>query len=212
MATRDRVLTPLGLEDFVLGAEPQDCGNVQELVSSGEPPDPDELEKLLGIRELGIARGDHTLLEFNSDNGRRAGVPGGGAISTAADVVLFYQALLHDPLGLWDPALLADVTGTARNHFTDPMTGDPANRSRGLVIKGDDGKGERRHDFGPTTSARTFGHSGVGGQVAWADPASGLSFCHLTNGLDRNPIGQAMRSFALSKRAGVLRGRPGEFA
>lgn len=209
VAVRERLLAPLGLKDLVLGAEPEDCGNVQELVSSGEPPHPDELEKMLGIRELPIASGDHTLLEFNTDDGRRAGVPGGGGISTAADVALFYQALLHDPLSLWDPALLADVTGTARNHFTDPMTGDPANRSRGLVIKGDDGKGERRHDFGPTTSPLTFGHSGAGGQVAWADPASGLSFCHLTNGLDRNPIGQAMRSFALSKRAGVLRGSPG---
>jgi CubicO group peptidase (beta-lactamase class C family) len=148
---------------------------------------------------------DHTLLDFNTDDGRRAGMPGGGGISTAADVTLFYQALLHNTQGLWDAEMLADVTGVARNHFVDPMTGDPANRSRGLVIKGDDGKGERRHDFGPTTSPRAFGHSGVGGQVAWADPQTGLSFCHLTNGLDRNPIRQAKRSYALSKRAGLLR-------
>lgn len=153
-----------------------------------------------------IGGDDPTLFEFNTDDGRRAGVPGGGAISSAADVALFYQALLHDPAGLWDREMLADVTGTPRNFFSDPMTGDPANRSRGLVIKGDDGKGERRHDFGPTTSARTFGHSGAGGQVAWADPQTGLSFCHLTNGLDRNPLTQARRSFALSKRAGLLRG------
>jgi CubicO group peptidase (beta-lactamase class C family) len=204
---RDRVLTPLGLKRFVLGADPADCGDVQTLVSCGAAPDPDELEKMLGIRELPagmIAGGDPSLLEFNTDDGRRAGVPGGGAISNAADVVLFYQALLHDSEGLWDPGMLADVTGRARNSFTDPMTGDPANRSRGLVIKGDDGAGERRHDFGPTTSALTFGHSGVGGQIAWADPRSGLSFCHVTNGLDRNPLAQARRSFALSKRAGAL--------
>lgn len=204
---RTRVIEPLGLQRLVLGLEPEAATDVQYLVNSGSAPDPDELERLLGIRELpqDIANGD-SLLEFNTDDGRRAGVPGAGGISTAADVTLFYQALLHDPKGLWEPAMLADVTDTARNHFNDPMTGNPANRSRGLVIKGDDGHGERRHDFGPSTSPRTFGHSGIGGQIAWADPVSGLSFCHLTNGLDRNPIGQARRSFAISKRAGVLRG------
>ncbi len=203
----DRVLAPLGLKALVLGLDPRDAGGpVQDVLPSGEPPDPDELERVLGIRELPDAiTSDASLLEFNTVDGRRAGVPGAGAISTAADVALFYQALLHDPAGLWEPAMLADVTGVARNSFVDPMTGDPANRSRGLVIKGDDGKGDRRHDFGPITSPLTFGHSGIGGQIAWADPQSGLSFCHLTNGLDRNPIRQARRSYALSKRAGVLR-------
>ena len=205
-AVRERVIEPLGLKRFVLGIEPEDAADVQYLVNSGVPPDPDELERLIGIRELPaeVANGDG-LLEFNTVEGRRAGVPAAGGISTAADVTLFYQALLHDPQGLWEPEMLADVTSNAVNHFVDPMTGNPANRSRGLVIKGDDGHGDRRHDFGPTTSPRTFGHSGLGGQIAWADPESGLSFCHLTNGLDRNPIGQARRSFALSKRAGVLR-------
>jgi CubicO group peptidase (beta-lactamase class C family) len=206
---RDRVIAPLGLKALALGVQPQDAGDVQEIVTSGEPIDPDELERVLGIRELPVATNDHTLLEFNTDDGRRAGMPGGGGISSAADVALFYQALLHNPDELWDPAILSDVTSVARNHFVDPMTGDPANRSRGLVIKGDDGKGERRHDFGPTTSPRTFGHSGVGGQIAWADPQTGFSFCHLTNGLDRNPIRQAKRSYALSKQAGLLRAEAG---
>jgi CubicO group peptidase (beta-lactamase class C family) len=203
---RERVIEPVGLKRFVLGAEPEDTADVQDVVNSGEPPDPDELERLIGIRELPaeVTNAD-ALLAFNTADGRRAGVPGAGGISSAGDITLYYQALLHDPAGLWEPGMLADVTGNAVNHFVDPMTGDPVNRSRGLVIKGDDGKGDRRHDFGPTTSARTFGHSGMGGQIAWADPESGLSFCHLTNGLDRNPIGMARRSYALSKRAGDLR-------
>ena len=209
---RERVITPLGLKSFALGVEPEEAGDVQQIVFSGQPPDPDELERTLGIREMPAVADDHTLLDFNTADGRRAGMPGGGGISTAADVTLFYQARLHNREGLWDTEMLADVTSVARNNFTDPMTGDPANRSRGLVIKGDDGKGERRHDFGPTTSPRAFGHSGVGGQIAWADPQTGLSFCHLTNGLDRNPIRQAKRSYALSKRAGLLRPATSEAA
>ena len=36
--------------------------------------------------------------------------------------------------------------------------------------------------MGRTVSPRTFGHNGAGGQIAWADPATGLSFCYFTNG------------------------------
>jgi len=54
---RDRVLAPLGLKALALGSEPQDAGDVQEIVTSGEPPDPDELERTLrdpraSVREL----------------------------------------------------------------------------------------------------------------------------------------------------------------
>jgi hypothetical protein len=44
----------------------------------------------------------------------------------------------------------------------------------------------------------------VGGQVAWADPASGLSFCLFTNGLDANPLRSARLCSAASNRAGAL--------
>ena len=50
---RDRVLAPLGLEGArVWASSPPTAGDVQEIVGSGEPPDPDELERILGIREL----------------------------------------------------------------------------------------------------------------------------------------------------------------
>ncbi|MCZ1002330.1 serine hydrolase [Streptomyces mirabilis] len=41
---------------------------------------------------------------------------------------------------------------------------------------------------GGCTSARGFGHGGAGGQSAWADPETGLSFCLLTSGLDRDVL------------------------
>ena len=59
-------------------------------------------------------------------------------------------------------------------------------------------------NFGRTVSPRAFGHAGAGGQIAWADPATGLSFCYLTNGLDANVLRQARRGLALSSRAAAL--------
>ena len=99
------------------------------------------------------------------------GVPGGGGVSTAADLALFYQALLHDPLGMWKPEVLTDVTSTVRNSFPDFM-GTPANRTRGLVVKGDDERSGLR-GMGRTVSPRAFGHNGAAGQIAWGDPETG---------------------------------------
>ncbi len=120
----------------------------------------------------------------------------------AADLALFYQALLHNPGRLWHPEVLADATGKARNHFPDRLFGAPASRTLGLVLAGDDGLGFIR-GFGTTTSPRAFGHGGAGGQIGWADPESGLSFAFATNGLDVNVIRQGRRGIELSTLAGA---------
>ena len=56
-------------------------------------------------------------------------MPGGGGISNAADLALFYQALLHDAAGIWDAGVLADATTHVRNTYPD-FLGTPANRTR----------------------------------------------------------------------------------
>jgi CubicO group peptidase (beta-lactamase class C family) len=131
------------------------------------------------------------------------GVPGGGGVGPARELALYYQALLHNPGGLWDPEWLADATGRIRCTLPDPMIGVASNRSLGLGIAGDDGNAAYRQNFGRTTSPRTFGHAGAGGQIAWADPETGLSFVYFTNGLDANVIREGRRGVALSSHAAV---------
>jgi CubicO group peptidase (beta-lactamase class C family) len=133
---------------------------------------------------------------------RAVGVPGGGGITTAADLAMFYQALLHNPGEMWKPAVLADATSQVRNHLPDPLFGVPANRSLGLVLAGDDGQAYLR-GLGRTASPNAFGHNGAGGQLAFADPATGLSFAYLTNGLDQHVIRQGRRGVALASLAGL---------
>ncbi len=98
------------------------------------------------IRKLPVTEvTTEALLRFNQPDVCAVGVPGGGGVATAADMALFYQALLHDPLGMWKPEVLSDVTSTVRNSFPDFM-GVPANRTRGLIVKGDDERsGIARH-------------------------------------------------------------------
>jgi CubicO group peptidase (beta-lactamase class C family) len=202
----ERVTGALGLPR-VVGIPLVDQDDIAELALRGEPASPDELEAIFGVPELPVTEvTDEALLSFNRPDVRAVGVPGGGGVASAATVALYYQALLHNPDGLWDPDVLADATGQVRNTFPDVLAlGAPANRALGVVIAGDDGNANRR-GFGHTQSPRTFGHNGAGGQIAWADPDNGLSFCYLTNGRDVNPIREGRRSIGVSSRAAVCAG------
>jgi len=176
---------------------------ISDLVLVGEPATPDELEAALGVRVIDVGEvTDAALTSLNDPRARTVGLPGGGGVSTAADVAAFYQALLHDPKELWAPAVLADVTAVIRNTFPDPALGHRANRTRGLVVAGDDGQANLR-GMGRTVSPLAFGHNGAAGQVAWADPATGLSFCYLTSGRDLNLLREHRRTTAVASLAGV---------
>ncbi len=164
---------------------------------------PDELEATFGIRELPVTEvTEAALLGFNNPRVKALGVPGGGGVIRAADLAMFYQALLHNPGGVWKPDVLADVTTNVRNRLPDPLSNTPANRSLGLILAGDDGRSHIR-GMGRTVSPGTFGHNGAGGQLAWADPATGLSFGYCTNGLDANAVREPRRGTALSSLAAV---------
>ncbi len=197
---RTRITQPLGLHGLQLGVPSSDQGDINELVLTGEPLTAAELEAAIGIPALPVTEvTPEALISFNQPQVRAVGVPGGGGVSTAADLALYYQALLHDPAGIWKPEVLADATGTVRNTFPDYL-GTPANRTRGLVVAGDDGRSHFR-GMGHTVSPRAFGHNGAGGQVAFADPESGISFCYLTNGLDQHQLREWRRTSALASRA-----------
>jgi CubicO group peptidase (beta-lactamase class C family) len=205
---RERIIEPLGLTGLQVGVPIAQQGDINDLVLTGAPTPPDDLEAAIGVRELPLT--DVTpdaLMSFNQPEVRAVGVPGGGGVSSAADLALYYQALLADPIGIWKPEVLADVTGHVRNHMPDWM-GTPANRSLGLVLAGDDGKSGAR-GMGKTVSPRAFGHNGAGGQIVWADPATGLSFCYLTNGLDQDDLRQWRRTTGIASRAANCAGSPG---
>jgi len=185
----ERIGGPLGLTTLTLGTtDPAGVATIEAVGDAGDG-------KTLGdhVKETG----EQFLLRFNEPEVMAAGVPGAGGVARAADVALFYQSLLHDKQGLWQGEVLADATGHVRNRLIDPLFKVPANRTLGLVVAGDDEHAIVR-GFGRGNSARAFGAQGVGGQIAWADPESGLSFCYLTNGLDADVVGSFTRSAKLA--------------
>jgi CubicO group peptidase (beta-lactamase class C family) len=205
---RNRILEPLGLKQFRLGIPAAEQTNLAAVSYVGDPMTPDEMEAAFGFREVPAPRGSLAsigdfALTLNETESREVGIPGGGGFSTAGDVALFYQALLHNTNELWNPEVLADGTARVRNRLADPLYKISANRALGLVVAGDDGDAHMR-GFGRTLSSRAFGHGGAGGQIALADPAAGVSFCYLTNGHDRHQLRQARRGAGITSRVGLL--------
>jgi CubicO group peptidase (beta-lactamase class C family) len=164
----------------------------------------ERITRPLGLpRLLGIPRDEQTdiaQLSADADSETRAlydyaakieaGEPGGGGAMTAATLALFYQGLLHNPGELWNPEVLADAVGNVRCTLPDPLMKLPANRTLGVVI----GAG-----FGTTwgESPTAFGWPGAGGQIGFAEPATGISFAFLQMG-DNDEIGQFVRGIRMS--------------
>jgi CubicO group peptidase (beta-lactamase class C family) len=197
----ERVTRPAGLPR-ILGLPRERQAGLRDLRLVGDHATPDELEQTFGIRALPETEvTDDAVLQFNRPEVREVGVPGGGGFARAVDLALFYQHLLHDPNGIWEPSFRKDAIGRVRNVLPDPM-GVPANRSLGLILAGDDGKSHIR-GLGRTVSPRAFGHNGAGGQLAWVDPATGLSLGYVTDGYDRHEIRQPRRGTAISSLAAV---------
>jgi CubicO group peptidase (beta-lactamase class C family) len=205
-AIEELVTAPLRLPRL-LGIPVDQQDGIVDAVGVGAPPTPEEMEEAYGFRvDLAqlippdVALG--ALLSLNDPEARAIGVPGGGGVFRARDLALLYQGLLHDPAGLWSPQVLADGTRNVRMRLPD-IWGIPASRTLGLVVAGDDGFADRR-GFGRTASARAFGHNGAGGQLAFADPDTGLSVAYLTAGMDQHMLRQQRRDVAIASLAADL--------
>ncbi|MFZ1488685.1 MAG: serine hydrolase domain-containing protein [Ilumatobacteraceae bacterium] len=211
-ALRALVLDPLGIERLDLGSAVNLIGDIRpvQLIRSA-PVDP--FEVLTGQPSPAPAadRGGpeaFDILGFANDPVViAAGAPGAGAIADASSVARFYQALLHNPAGLWSAGILRDATTNIRNTMPDPLRlGAPANRTIGLIIATDDNPRLSRpaygvdlvmHPFAPSVSPSTFGHGGGGGQIAFADPTTGVSFCFLSNAIDQDTFGAFANQHAI---------------
>ena len=150
-------------------------------------------EEQTNIAQFSLPSQPETRPGFDRAAMIEAGVPGGGGVMTAATLARFYQGVLHNPNGLWKPDVLADATTNIRCTLPDPLMGLPANRTIGVVI----GNG-----FGTTwgKSPTAYGWPGAGGQVGFAEPATGISFSFLQSG-DPDQMNVFVRAIKLSELA-----------
>jgi CubicO group peptidase (beta-lactamase class C family) len=199
---RTRVTEPLGLSNLLVGLPDAENARALDVEHSGDPLTAEDYAKMGMLQPPETEVTEETLLRFNRPEIRAVGVPGGGGYANAADMALFYQALLHgglDGVELWSEATRANVREVRSGDLRDPMFNMLANRGLGIIISGDDTRNFR--GFGKTNSPSAFGHNGAGGQLCWADPETGLSLAYLTSGHDRNNVRQGRRGVAISSIA-----------
>ncbi len=204
---QQRIAAPLGLSELGLGRPPKDHHRIADIVCVGDALTAEDYTKMGFPPPPETEVTEDAIVGFNSPVVRESGVPGGGGIMTAADLALFYQGLLHNPpvadrAPIWKPEVLKEALRVRSGDYFDPIFKYKCNRALGVVLAGDDGFANYR-GFGRTTSPQTFGHGGAGGQIGWADPATGISLGYCTNGYDRNDIRQGRRGVAISSLAAV---------
>jgi CubicO group peptidase (beta-lactamase class C family) len=196
---REQVTGPMGLPELFVGLPEEYDGRVAAVQWVGEVTPPPG-----GWGEVT----PETILIFNEPVGRRSGVPGGGGMTGAGELAMFYQVLINGgraPNGrqVTKPETIEFAT-RVRNRFPDPVFGVPANRGLSIVVAGDDGMAHLR-GFGKVAGPRAFGHGGAGGQIAWGDPDSGISVGFCTNGFN-DWMTVARRTTAISSLAAACAG------
>jgi CubicO group peptidase (beta-lactamase class C family) len=115
---------------------------------------------------------------FNAPSIRQAEIPGAGGIATADALAAIWSATVCDTHGvrLLDPAVVTVATHTET--FGPPVFDPQPPYSRwGMGFQLDS---ESRRYLTPGS----FGHDGAGGQVGFADPASGIGFGFITNWME----------------------------
>jgi len=203
---REEIARPLALPDLHLGLPSGENDRVAVIEHCGDALGSADYARL-GLPEPPVTEvTEEALLAFNRPEVRAVPTPGGGGIMSAAELALFYQALLHGgSVGgprVWQEDTLATALRVRSGNLRDPLSGKRVNRALGVVVAGDEDRNMR--GFGHGNSPLAFGHGGAGGQIAWADPASGISIGYCTNGHDRNPLRMGRRGVGISNRVAGL--------
>jgi CubicO group peptidase (beta-lactamase class C family) len=184
---RAEVFEPLGLRDLHLGL-PADpalearvawCYNDLSALETGADAPSHAADPAARAARLAERFGDRPELAhgFNRPQTWRAVLPAAGAIGSARDLARVYSVLAlggsHGKIELASrEGLAAATTPVARAGEVDATIG--------LVMRW--GTGFHMGMYGRGSTLRTFGHAGMGGQVAFADPERELAFAFLTNG------------------------------
>lgn len=199
----DRIIEPFGSGAMFFG-EPAAEVDPAELIAVATPPSPEEIRAITGTDVLDTGEVTPEILTVFNDKGiRAAGVPGAGLVATPTALAMLYQHVLHNTNNRWSDDVLRVGTNEVLVDLPVPIVNIPAHRTLGLVVAGEDGNSIFR-GMGAHVSPAAFGHNGASGQVAFADPASGISFVFATSGIERNVLRDMSRTAKIAGYAARL--------
>jgi len=131
--------------------------------------------------------GGEPVEEKNTAGFREAGLPFGGSFGTARAQVAFYQMLIQsgrlNGSRVLSPRMVEYLTIDFTGNRIDGNHSREMHRALGPHKRG---VGGHACIFGSLASPLTFGHGGIGTNVCWGDPSSGVSFAYLSNEIQPN--------------------------
>ena len=180
-----RVVDPLKVDAWI-GVPEEELSRIAQLYqaplpSDAPPPavDPEAAAFAERVMTLGALPSEIAGpgVGFNSDEVRRAVIPGAGGVATAQALATIWSATVSDAEGvrLLNDEVVADMSlEQSAGEPLLPLPGPWPRWGTGFMLTS-----ERR----PFLTEKSFGHDGLGGQVAFADPHHKVGFAYLTNDL-----------------------------
>ncbi|MEO0492174.1 MAG: serine hydrolase domain-containing protein [Actinomycetota bacterium] len=176
------VVEPLGVE-FHMGLPESEHGRVAPIRNAPPPSDPEMLALMMSVMGPGTMGGRALSLDgrfnlvgentFNRGDVWSSEIPGAAGITNARSLATIYAATVGDVGGV---RLLDDAT---RERATIPVTEGP---DKSLVMETKFGMGFMLPDgVLPLAGPRSFGHSGAGGSLGYADPDLGIGYGYVMN-------------------------------
>jgi CubicO group peptidase (beta-lactamase class C family) len=187
----ERIAEPLGVAAWI-GTPEHELPRVAQLYATAAPAEPLPLPphvdpELASLNERAMTFGSAIAVDFaaenegfNSDELRRAVVPGASGIATAAALATIWSATVSnaEKIRLLDDEVIADMSREqAAGEPAVPLPGPWARWGTGFMLSS---------EVRPFLTDASFGHDGAGGQVAFADLEQKVGFAYLTNDIQRS--------------------------
>ena len=171
---RDEIAGPLGVDFYIGLPEAEDARTADLIAAPGTGPIGVGPQDSLAARALGLAA-PRLAGSVNSREWRAAELPAANGHGNARALATMYSALADGggPLLGGDAVELCGPTEHASRE--DMVLGFEVRRSLGFILSTAGG----RYEWGP--NPRTFGHSGAGGSLGFADPDAGIGFGYVMN-------------------------------
>ncbi|MFI2204734.1 serine hydrolase domain-containing protein [Streptomyces sp. NPDC020192] len=203
----DEIAAPLGL-DFFIGLPASECARVSRMVYKRPevdfttlPPEsiPPELRDLVAawcdpnsLSNRAFAVTNPPEIDFNSPEVQAAELPASNGIGTARGLARMYAALIGevDGIRLFTPETLGSATKEQASGADQVMV-VPSRFSSGFMLP---------TETTPMTGPNSFGHTGRGGSLGFADPKHGIAFGYVMNHIIGGPDDMRAASLAEAVR------------
>ncbi|MCY4617768.1 MAG: serine hydrolase [Chloroflexi bacterium] len=171
---RDEIAGPLGVDFYIGLPESEDSRTADLLPAPGAGPIGVSTQDSIAARALGLAA-PRLAGTVNSREWRAAELPAANGHGNGRSIATIYSALSQAGGNLLSKEAIEACGPTEHAAREDMVLGFLVRRSLGFILSTAGG----RYEWGP--NPRTFGHSGAGGSLGFADPDAEIGFGYVMN-------------------------------